>query len=588
MLAAGLLTSALIGRGSTPPTSAGAKMILEENVAVPMRDGVVLRADILRPASAGPFPVLVYRTPYSKTGATRDYTIFGKAVARGYALVIQDVRGRYASDGDFDAYRQEGHDGYDTIEWAAAQTWSNGAVGTFGLSYPGAVQWPAAVESPPHLKAMVPAMTFATPRRFFYSGGVWDNSWAGWVWFNIAPDLRARRGVAGPKTAEEAEREWPAVKDRILRQVPLADLPDFKSIAPWYYEWLRHSPTDRWWDWADLAGKYGRTGAAVLNLSGWHDEAYGPQGATANYTGLVASRGGSAADAHLLIGPWAHGVSSTALTRVGEREVGPAAAIDYEETVLRWMDRWVRGLDNGVDREPAVQVFVMGSNRWHAADRWPLPGTRADTLFLQGAFGAGVGSLTAALPPATSLPSHFVSDPADPVTDPRADESGAHDYRGLTSRADVLTFETAPLDEDVEVVGAIGAEVYLSSDAPDVDLWVKVLDVAPDGTAFSLMYPGSEVLRASYRDGAGRSLLHPGRVYQLRIPGMFTGNTFLRGHRIRVCLMGAFFPYFSRNPQTGGLETTSATMRPAKITIHHDATYPSRLILPVLPAGGSR
>jgi putative CocE/NonD family hydrolase len=170
---------------------AAGNFILEKDVAVPMRDGVVLRADVLRPRGTGRFPVLVYRTPYGKEPALEGYTTFRRAVERGYAVVVQDVRGRYASGGEFRPYENEGRDGYDSIEWAARQPWSNGAIGTFGLSYPGAVQWLAAVENPPHLKAMVPAMTFSSAQNFFYAGGLWDMSWIEWIWDNIAPDVRA-------------------------------------------------------------------------------------------------------------------------------------------------------------------------------------------------------------------------------------------------------------------------------------------------------------------------------------------------------------------------------------------------------------
>src|SRR5437899_6993405 len=193
-----------------PPTR---DFILEQNVAIPMRGGVLLRADILRPKGEGPFSVLVYRTPYGKHFAQKEYTIFHRAVQRGYAVVIEDVRGRYASDGEFRPYENEGRDGFDTIEWAAKQAWSNGNVGTFGLSYPGAVQWLAAVESPPHLVAMAPAMTFSQPNNFWYSGGVFDLSWPGWIWHNIAPDVRVRKGLSGPRNAADAAAAWPAVSD---------------------------------------------------------------------------------------------------------------------------------------------------------------------------------------------------------------------------------------------------------------------------------------------------------------------------------------------------------------------------------------
>jgi putative CocE/NonD family hydrolase len=203
-----------------------------KDVAVPMRDGVVLRADVVLPSATGRFPTLVYRTPYGKQFALKEGSTFEKAVARGYAIVIQDVRGRYASDGDFSPYQNEGRDGYDSIEWAARQSWSDGNVGTFGLSYPGAVQWLAAVENPPHLKAMVPAMTFSTPRNFFYSGGVFDGSWLDWIWFNIAPDARRRKNLPGPQKRKDAAASWKQDHERIQNYLPLHDLPDLKQVAP--------------------------------------------------------------------------------------------------------------------------------------------------------------------------------------------------------------------------------------------------------------------------------------------------------------------------------------------------------------------
>jgi len=207
-----------------------------------MRDGVVLRADVLRPAEAGKFPVLVYRTPYGKDAEQHDYTTFRHAAERSYAVVIQDVRGRYHSDGEFRPYENEARDGYDTIEWAAAQPWSNGAVGTFGLSYPGAVQWLAAVQNPPHLKAMVPAMTFSTPQNFFYAGGTWDMSWIDWIWDNIAWNTRARKNLPGPRTKHEALAAWKDQGPKMLNTLPLAGVKPLQQVAPYYFDWLRHPP----------------------------------------------------------------------------------------------------------------------------------------------------------------------------------------------------------------------------------------------------------------------------------------------------------------------------------------------------------
>lgn len=564
---------------------AAGEPVVERDLPVRMRDGVVLRADLWRPSEPGPFPVLVYRTPYDKRKAPEDYTTVRRAIARGYAVVVQDVRGRYASEGEFDPYRNEGRDGYDTIEWAAVQPWSSGKVGTFGLSYPGAVQWLAAVESPPHLLAMVPAMTFSRPDNFFYSGGVFDLSWIEWIWSNVASDRRAPKNLAGPRTEEEAEALWPKVRDGFQRTLPLSALSELRDVAPYYFVWLSKPPGDPYWEFADLRGRYDRVKAAVLNFSGWHDEAYGPEGAITNFQGLLAARRGEPDPrTALVLGPWFHGSTlvndAARQRRAGERTFGRAAAIDYDELILRFLDRYVRGLENGVEREKRARVFVMGEDVWREAEAWPLPGTRPTTLYLAPG-GAGRGRL-ATEAPSTAVALSFVSDPAAPVVDAFAGSPGAHDYRDLPRRPDVLVFETPPLTEDQRVIGRLRAELQVSTDAPDVDLWVKLYDVAEDGTAWNLMSSGLDVQRASYRDGGPeRKLLEPGQVYSLRFENLTTGNLFRKGHRIRVVLAGSFFPAFSRNLQTGELETTSAAMRKAKVDVHCGTG--SRIVLPLVP-----
>lgn len=552
--------------------------VLETDVPVRMRDGVLLRADVWRPQAEGRFPVLVYRTPYGKQAARETYSTFRRAVERGYALVIQDVRGRYASAGEFVAYRHEGRDGYDTIEWAAQQPWSNGNVGTFGLSYPGAVQWLAALESPPHLKAMVPAMTYSSPELFFYAGGVFDLSWIPWLWFNIAPDVRARKDLTGPKTRAEATAAWPAVSERLRRHLPLVELPDFKAIAPFYYEWLRHPPGDHWWEWATVEGKYDRVRAAVLNLSGWHDEAYGPAGALQNYLGLRrARREEPDPRVALVLGPWTHGVDSLAQTRAGDREFGVAAALDYDELVLDWMDRYLKGVEREKTARP-VQIFVMGANRWRTGTDWPVVPTRRVSLYLHPDRQAGWEP-----PSDDGGASAFTADPLQPVVDPYADSPGAHDQRAVASRSDLLTFTSEPLACDLEVMGEIEVELYISSEARDADFWVRLLDVDPEGTAYNLMSPGLDVLRASYRDGGPeRKLLEPGRIYRLRLLHLLTGNLFKKGHRVQVQVMGSYFPHFSRNPQTGASEHFSAETRKAAHRVHHERRHASRLLLPVV------
>jgi putative CocE/NonD family hydrolase len=321
----------------------------------------------------------------------------------------------------------------------------------------------------------------------------------------------------------------------------------------------------------------------VLNFSGWYDEAYGPEGATTNFAGLVAARRGEKnARTKLVMGPWVHGGQDE--SKAGERDFGPTAPIDYDEMILRWMDRYVRGMDNGVDREKPVRIFVVGENAWREEDSWPLARAHLQPYFLSAeSAGARSGKLTASREKSLAGYTEFLSDPAHPLTNPY-DNYGGHDYRALAGREDVLVFDTEPLPGDTEVTGPIRTEIYVSADVPDFDLWVRLLDVAPDGTAWNLMAPGNDVLRASDRNGALRpQLLTKGRIYRLTLDRMLTSNVFLKGHRIRVQISGAFHPDFTRNLQTGESQITSSRMQAGRIRVHHDAKHPSQILLPLIP-----
>lgn len=538
-----------------------------------------MRADIYRPERAGTFPVLVFRTPYGKHNAARTDRIHLKAVERGYAVILQDVRGRYASDGIFEPYRREGEDGYDTIEWAAAQAWSNGSIGTYGLSYPGAVQWLAAIEAPPHLVAMAPAMTFSSPRNFFYMNGIFDSSWLPWIYQYVAPDARRRLGLPAEG---DAEHEWPAVAQKYQSWLPLRDLPWLRREAPYYFEWLSHPPEDPWWNWAELRGRYGRVSPAVLNLSGWFDDAYGVEGAATNFNGLVQARNGESDNrTHLVLGPWVHGVPSPTEGQAGDLDFGRDAAIDYDALVLDFHDYHVRGISNQFAGAAPVRFFVMGANEWHEAGAWPPP-VEVMTFYLAGTEGGSLGRLQQSEPATPHSESSFTANPLEPVTDPFG-TPGAHDYQGLVARSDLLTFETEPLSTDLSVAGAITALIRVSCDCRDFDLWVRLQDVHPDGRAFNLMSPGNDVLRASYRNPVtGRAPIEPGLTYELRLPSLMTGVRFARGHRIRAQISASFSPHLSRNLQSGESEIVSAVSRPSVITIHHGLGDASKLLLPVL------
>jgi len=549
-----------------------------DNVAAAMRDGTTLRGDLYA-AGEERRPVILIRTPYGKQGYTED-SLVRKAVERGLAVFVQDVRGRYASDGEFDPYRQDGRDGYDTVEWLATQPWSNGRVATAGLSYPGAVQWLLAVETPPHLVCIFPAMCFSSGRQFFYFNGAWDLSWIPWTANNIAPDIRKRKNLPGPKTGAEARELWKREGRQALRHVPLDTLPMLKGVTDFYFDWLDHPEDGSYWDFANIEAKWDRVRVPAFNFSGWHDEGYGPVGATRNFTGM-RTRGGSdaARQPRLVIGPWVHGEPTLQSSKVGDRDFGVAAGLDYDALVLDWCDWHLRGIDRGISKAAPVRVFVMGANRWRESNEWPLPGTAPRTLFLR----AG-GRLTPEAPAATEAADTYTFDPNDPVEDPHYDEGlGPHDQRAIEKRADVISFTTAPLTEDLEVIGNIEIRLWIASSAPDTDFVARLLDVEPDGPAWNLMSPTLEVIRARYRgDEREPELLEPGKPYELALRWAMTGNLFKRGHRIRLQVTSSFFPHVDRNPNTGRPVPHEGKLVPARQTVFHDGSRPSRVILPVI------
>jgi putative CocE/NonD family hydrolase len=538
----------------------------------------VLRADLHSLPGDERRPVLLIRTPYGRHN-DRGQSLVLKAVERGYAVVVQDVRGRYGSDGAFDPYRHEGRDGFDTIEWIAAQPWSNGRVATAGLSYPGAVQWLAAVEAPPHLVCAFPAMCFSSGRQFFYFGGAFDLSWLPWTANNIAPDDRRRRNVPGPRTTREARAWWREHGRDALGRVPLRDHPLLEEVTPFYDEWLDHPDDGPYWDFANLERRYAAVTIPIFNFSGWHDEGYGPVGATRNFAGLRTHAATDAARApRLTIGPWVHGDPKPSTRTVGDRDFGQAAGLDYDALVLDWCDLHVRGIDRGLRAAAPVRLFVMGSNRWREDTTWPMPSTPR-TLYLR----AG-GRLSPEAPAAAEAPDRYVFDPNDPLEDPHFDAGlGAHDQRAIESRGDVLVFSTPPLDEDLEVIGTIEFRLWVASSAPDTDFYCRLLDVDRDGIVWNLMSPTLEVLRAKYRNGEDDpEYLVPGQPVELVFRLALTANRFLRGHRVRVHVTSSFFPHLDRNPNTGRPSAIESRLVPARQVVFHDAARPSRVILPIV------
>jgi uncharacterized protein len=556
-------------------------LVTETNVEARMRDGIILRGDVYRPEDAERHAVLLERTPYGKGAGRAPSNFVQKAVARGYAVFVQDVRGRYESEGVFDPYRQEGRDGYDTVEWLATMPWSNGRIGTYGVSYPAATQWLLAVEAPPHLGCIFPAMTFSSAREFFYFGGAFDMSWLPYLIQNIAPDIRRRLNLPVPSgSADRAGRD--AAAKAAVWHVPLNTVPDLRDACPFYFEWLDHPDDGDYWDYANIEAKYGRVTVPAYNFSGWHDEGYGPNGAVRNFVGArTLGASSSARQPRLMIGPWTHGGQTR--SRFGERDFGPDAAIAYDELLLDWCDLHLRGVDNhGFSKEPPVRVFTMGINRWRTANEWPLPNTDLQPWFLRRG-----KRLSTQAPDAAEAADTYTYDPNDPVVDPRggpyAGVLGPFDQQQLGQRPDVLVFDSDALGEDLEVTGNIEIRLWIASSASDTDFIAQVLDVEPDGRAWNLMSPTVTVVRARYRnDERHPELMTPAHPYELTFKLPITSNCFLRGHRIRVHITSSFFPHLDRNPNTGRPVPTEGRLVPARQVVFHDAGRPSRLILPVV------
>ncbi len=556
-------------------------VVIQRDLRIPMRDGVKLAADVWLPSGKGPFPALIYRTPYDRE-AEAEYnrrTILN-ALNRGYVVLVSDVRGRYGSGGEFDPYVNEGRDGFDTVEWAASQSWSNGAIGMFGVSYPGAVQWLAALENPPHLRAIAPGMTFSSIRHFMYYGGIFDLGWMDWIHSHVMLSAQLRLGLRQEQSQEELDSWWQKNQDAFYGKLPLEKLGEthLQQVASFFLKWMNTPPEDASWDAWELGPKFAQTSAAVLNFSGWYDESYGPHGAIDAFCALSeARRSWPDPKTALVMGPWQHGAYEIEETKAGERQFAKDAALNYDELVLDWMDRYVKGESSAKVSAPAVRAYAMGQDEWITSQSWPIDGSNRQTLHLT-MKDKQHGMLASAAPTADdSRPLLTISsDPKKPAIDERASGYGAVDLRTLVKNRGVATFETEPLNEPLRVLGAIHAEIVVSATIPDFDLFLVVQDVAPDGRALTLMSPGQGAMRARYRNGYKAPRTLPiGNNAILKFDRLLTGNTFLPGHRLRISLAPAWYPYFARNLQTGASEVIGSEMHKGLINIHRG----SKLVL---------
>ena len=560
---------------------------VERGVTARMRDGVLLRADIYRPKTDGQFPVLLQRTPYNKNGGNG----FGlSAAARGFVAIIQDVRGRYTSDGDFYTFVNESNDGYDTVEWAAALPYSNGKVGMFGGSYVGATQMLTAIVHPPHLAGICPVVTASNyHENWTYQGGAFEQ-WFNQSWTSGLAQDTFSRTVARNSNAVVGEWTLP------LSGFPLFNFADpsgapyaTSTLAPYYLDWLAHPSYDDYWKRLSIEEHFGDIAVPSLTVAAWYD--IFQDGSLRNYIGVKAHGANDAArkGQHLFVTIGGHAGSGK---KIGDVEFGDAAAeFDEQELTLQWYEYLFKGAQNQFAGKP-VKIFVMGANQWREEDDWPLARAESTKYYLHSAGNAnslrGNGVLSQVAP--RSEPSdHYVYDPANPaptIGGPLCCDSphlapGPRDQRLVEARDDVLVYSTPPMSQDMEVTGPVRLELYGTSSAVDTDFTAKLVDVGPDGFAQNLT---EGILRTRYRDSRETpALINPGQVYKLSIDVWSTSNVFRKGHILRLEISSSNFPRFNRNLNTGEDIALAQRFVSATNAVYHDADHPSALILPVVP-----
>lgn len=549
-------------------------MIINWNTRVPMRDGTELSADIYRGEDGSPRTTLLARTPYNKNTAEQQERA-EEYVRNGYNFVWMDVRGRGDSDGSFEPWRKEGRDGYDTIEWIAAQQWCDGDVVTWGASYLGCIQWMTALEQPPHLRAMIVYVAPSDPFEDNPTGipTPWEICW-----------LRMLDG----RVMQYVDRvDWPSLGWHL----PLMSMDSHAGFRSEHWRTFMSKPiTDRhFWDPVRYQPRITEVSVPVLGITGWYDDVQ--PGTIRNFTLLTSAEAPAEVrdNQWLVVGPWDHRCTTTRSRQLGAIDFGAGAETDLPALEREWLAAVLR---KQADPPAPVRLFIMGKNTWRDEREWPLARTRWTRYFLESAGDAntrhGGGRLQREEGPAGDSPPDVISyDPADPVPfisdfSSSSQIGGPDDYAEVEERQDVLVYTTAPLDEDLEITGPVRLKLYASSDAVDTDFTARLLDVHPDGFSQRLC---DSMVRARFRGGylQPESRLTPGEVSEFDIDMWSTSHVYKAGHRIRLEISSSAFPKYDRNLNTGAPLATGTEMARAVNSVWHTRDLSSRLLLPEIP-----
>jgi uncharacterized protein len=559
---------------------------IQSGVEAKMRDGTILRSDIFRPVGEGSFPVLLERTPYNKTD---EASFAAKAATRGYIVVLQDVRGRYTSDGEWYPLKNEINDGYDTVEWAAALPGSSGKVGMFGGSYVGATQMLAAIAHPPHLAGICPIVTASNYHEgWTYQGGAFEQ-WLNQSWTSILAQDTLHRAVVKGTNALNGIWQLP------VSAYPLFDVPktgpsdQIAGFAPYYLDWLAHPAYDDYWKQLSIDEHFQDIKVPQLSVAAWYDIFL--SGSLRNYMGVKQYGGTDAArkGQWLIVTIGGHAGDGR---KVGELNFGPTASFDGDAVTLAWYDHLFYNKPNEFASGKRVKLFVLGANQWREEDEWPLARAKATRFYLHSGGTAnsirGDGRLAASTPNGEPA-DHYTYDPANPVPttggplccDRQRLMPGPRDQRSVEARDDVLVYSTPPMTQDTEVTGPIKLELFAKSSAVDTDFTAKLVDVWPDGYAQNLT---EGIIRARYRNSQEKAeFMNPGQVYEFTVDLWATSNVFKKGHALRLEVSSSNFPRFDRNMNTGEDQGHATKYVSATNAIYHDAEHPSALILPIVP-----
>ena len=591
--------------------------VIDQKIMVPMRDGVRLATDVYRPKTEDRVPIIFSRTPYNFNAwrdgelRTRTYQSAYKAVKRGYAYVVQNERGRYFSEGEWDILGTPLTDGYDALTWMADQPWSNGKVGLLGCSSTAEWQMAVAASDHPALGAVVPMGFGAGVGRIgdwyeqgnWYRGGAFQMLFASWLYGvqndvdrptfgkNVSQKDLVRISRSFDLAPERPKVDW----SEAFQHLPVMDLIKNVDGPKGVFEKLiRRKPNDSAWYEGGLYHDDMPFGAPSIWFVSWYDISTGPNIALFNHVRENAADPEVADNQYLVIAPTLHcGFRrATEETIVGERNVGDAR-LDYDALIYGWFDHWLKGKDNDIlEQTPRVQYYTMGSNEWQSSDTWP-PG-KADivTYYLESGGKAnsvmGDGVLSTKAPGVDDHPDTFVYDPAYPVPSNggnfccmgNAIQAGAFDQRQMETRNDILVYSSDVLETGLEVSGTIEVILYVGSDVKDTDFTVKLLDVYPDGRAYNL---DETIQRARYREGYDKEVfMESGEIYEISVSPMSTSNYFAAGHRIRIEVSSSNFPRFTRNMNTGGNNYDETEGTVARNTVHHSADHPSQIKLPIV------